>query len=134
MSRQRDLLPLPYFKESNLVDKRSLSRLVQRRILRRAHHNSRVNDAICIVNQLGGHGLLEPASDSVLPSASLTAVDYIDNCVKDLGLPPQDVTREGALRELPATAGVYSDSRPVFCHMTRISSAGQILALVLARC
>ncbi|CAK0825859.1 unnamed protein product, partial [Prorocentrum cordatum] len=99
----RDLFPLPELEVEHLQD-HSVSRSVQRRVLKRSAVGAEVNRTIKALNALDGH--LTPSSSP--PSlCQREAIQFIRS-VHDAAEPPQgDYGSEGAVRALLGTDSAY---------------------------
>ena len=130
VERQRDILSLRFSSETVLDKSHKVCRAVQRRILRRGHAQSRANDCISTINRLGGFPLLEGDSAVPIGKGTSDAMNLISSAFHSFDGPPSDVTSEGALRELLAKCGHYSNVRPI----ARSWSRGLLLALAHRPC
>ena len=87
-SRQRDILPLPFFSQQVFDVSKKLSRSVKKRVHQNIHHNTWANQCISAVNSLSGHGASDPAPLRCENAGSLAAMDVISSAFRDVGKPP----------------------------------------------
>eukprot|EP00439_Symbiodinium_sp_Y106_P059155 s3068_g8.t1 len=110
--RDRDLLPLPLLEVSVLHPEKRLSRATMRRIQKRKHVQSSVNEAIISLNLLFSGGFDPMPLGSVatleqLPQGQKAAVTHIIRSVKAGGSPPASATYAGALEVLRVSCSPY---------------------------
>ena len=110
--RDRDLLPLPLLEVSVLHPEKRLSRATMRRLQKRKHVQSSVNEAIISLNLLFSGGFDPMPLGSVatleqLPQGQKAAVTHIIRSVKAGGSPPASATYAGALEVLRVSCSPY---------------------------
>ena len=113
-SRQRDLFPLSGLGPEGLLPKVKasefdISRKVLRRLQRAGHKSSLVDECRAALNALNGSSSAVPSAGSS-PSLGHQAVDArLQESVRLIGAPPEDLDPAGAFAELRGTAAYHED-------------------------
>ena len=109
--KPRDLLPLPLVL-GELAPSPNLSRAVRRRLERRAHWQSWLQEGITALNEMGHEGHKPPSAPAVPSAAQQMALHHITEAYRrTAGAAAQDETRTGALCALCAQPFAYGDSK-----------------------
>ncbi|CAE8638625.1 unnamed protein product [Polarella glacialis] len=108
--RQRGIFPLQVLDKDNFVSSSSLSRSVLRRVRRRLHCDSWLQDGLKSLNELGGYS--EPAKAGVSHAGiTVSVVDSLKQQYAEIPPRPPDLSSEGALRALLHKSSAYSSGR-----------------------
>ena len=109
----REVFPLPAFDQFTVPLDLDVSRTVFRRLEKRQHVGSMVNDCIRGLNALYSGGKVESALTRRPPSAVQQKIfEHVLNSVKTLGPPPRDLSGSEALQQLRAFDGYGEDQMP----------------------
>ena len=114
--RNRDVFPLPFLSDGGGCNHR-VSRSVERRISRRSAICQRANLAVAALNSmffgLGKHYARREVDDlRALPSCQREVMNRILKDVTDIGAPPDNACRMGALQALRAVSSSYVEPEP----------------------